>query len=139
MRTFIAIGKKQGLRIVFKYGLNGVLNSVEYDGNWTDDLINRAKSAAPENVQLAISYTHNDNPKNPFLFKEQTDLSFETFYKKYPNKLGKKIAATQIWNKMSDAKRLDALLYLEIFIPQINKQGTTFPYATSYLNGKYWE
>ena len=34
MRSFLAIGRKSGLRLVFKYDLNGVLRSVEFDGIW---------------------------------------------------------------------------------------------------------
>lgn len=139
MRSFVAIGKKQGLRIVFKYGLNGVLKSAEFDGDWTDELISRAKLVLPENLQLAISYTMNENPKNPFLFKEMTEITFEIFYKGYPNKLGKRKEAEKAWAKLTDAERMDAYLYLEIFIPQKRKEGTNIPYASSYLNGKYWE
>lgn len=139
MRKFVAIGKKQGLRIVFKYGLNGVLKTAEFDGNWTDELISRAKLALPENLQLAISFTKNDSPKNPFLFKEMTEINFEIFYKSYPNKLGKKLAAQKTWDKMSDAERMDVFLYLEVYLPQKRKEGTNIPYASSYLNGKYWE
>ena len=43
MRSFLAIGRKSGLRIVFKYDLKGVLRSVEFDGIWTDELIERIK------------------------------------------------------------------------------------------------
>ena len=139
MRSFVAIGKKQGLRIVFKYGLNGVLKSAEFDGSWTDELISRAKMVLPENLQLAISYTMNENPKNPFLFKEMTEVTFEIFYKAYPNKLGKRKEAEKAWVKMSDAERMDAFLYLEVYLPQKRKEGTNIPYASSYLNGKYWE
>lgn len=139
MRNFIAIGRKQGLRILFKYGLNGVLQSVEFDGNWTDELISRAKMVLPENLQLAISFTKNDNPKNPFIFKETTEVTFDIFYKRWPNKLGKRKDAEKAWAKMTDPERLDALLYLDEYIPKKNKENTNFPYASSYLNGKYWE
>lgn len=52
MRSFLAIGKKTGLRIVFKYDLNGILRSVEFDGKWTDDLIERIKVKIPANVPV---------------------------------------------------------------------------------------
>ena len=40
---------------------------------------------------------------------------------------------------MSDAERMDAILYLDEYIPLKRKEGTNIPYASSYLNGKYWE
>lgn len=47
--------------------------------------------------------------------------------------------ARKIWDKMSDAERMDAILYLDEYIPLKRKEGTNIPYASSYLNGKYWE
>ena len=139
MRSFLAIGRKTGLRIVFKYDLNGVLRSVEFDGKWTDDLIERIKVKIPVNVQYCISEIKNQKPNSQWIFKELTELSFEAFYKSFPNKLGKKDLARKIWDKMSDAERMDAILYLDEYIPLKRKEGTNIPYASSYLNGKYWE
>jgi hypothetical protein len=90
MRSFLAIGRKSGLRIVFKYDLNGVLRSVEFDGIWTDELIERIKVKIPANVQYCISEIKDQKPNSQWFFKELTELSFEAFYKSYPNKLGKK-------------------------------------------------
>lgn len=139
MRSFLAIGKKTGLRIVFKYDLNGVLRSVEFDGIWTDELIERIKVKIPANVQYCISEIKNQKPNSQWIFKELTELSFEAFYKSYPNKLGKKDLAKKSWDKMSEAERMDAILYLDEYIPLKRKEGTNIPYASSYLNGKYWE
>ena len=139
MRTFLAIGRKSGLRLVFKYDLNGVLRSVEFDGQWTDDLVERIKIKIPPNVQYCISQIKEQKENSQWIFKELTDLSFEAFYKIYPNKLGKKKEAIKTWEKMSDAERMDAFLYLEVYLPQKRKEGTNIPYASSYLNGKYWE
>ena len=90
MRSFLAIGRKSGLRIVFKYDLKGVLRSVEFDGIWTDELIERIKVKIPANVQYCISEIKDQKPNSQWFFKELTELSFEAFYKSYPNKLGKK-------------------------------------------------
>lgn len=139
MRTFLAIGRKAGLRIVFKYDLNGVLRNVEFDGNWTDELIERIKIKIPSNVMYCLSQIKEQSPLSQWIFKEQTDLSFDGFYKRYPNKLGKKKEAQSKWDKMSDAERMDAMLYLDEYLPLKRKEGTNIPYASSYLNGKYWE
>ena len=69
MRSFLAIGKKTGLRIVFKYDLNGVLRSVEFDGKWTDDLIERIKVKIPVNVQYCISQIKEQKPNSQWIFK----------------------------------------------------------------------
>lgn len=139
MRTFLAIGRKTGLRISFKYGLNGVLKSVEFDGEWSDELVERIKMKVPANVMYCISQIKEQSPQSQWIFKEVTDLSFESFYKRYPNKLGKKKEAEKSWINMSDPDRMDAMLYLEVYLPQKRKEGTNIPYASSYLNGKYWE
>ena len=115
------------------------LRSVEFDGIWTDELIERIKVKIPANVQYCISEIKNQNPNSQWIFKELTELSFEAFYKSYPNKLGKKDLARKTWDKMSDAERMDAILYLDEYIPLKRKEGTNIPYASSYLNGKYWE
>ena len=117
MRSFLAIGRKSGLRLVFKYDLNGILRSVEFDGIWTDELIERSKVKIPANVQYCISEIKNQKP----------------------NKLGKKDLAKKSWEKMTEAERMDAILYLDEYIPLKRKEGTNIPYASSYLNGKYWE
>lgn len=139
MRTFLAIGRKTGLRISFKYDLKGVLKAVEFDGQWTDELVERIKPKMPANVMYCISQIKNQSPTSQWIFKEMTDLSFDGFYKRYPNKLGKKAEALKAWNNLTDPSRMDAVLYLEIFIPQKRKEGTNIPYASSYLNGRYWE
>ena len=139
MRSFLAIGRKSGLRLVLKYDLNGVLRTVEFDGNWTDALVERIKTVLPANVQYCISQIKEQKPNSQWIFKELTEVSFDAFYKSYPNKLGKKDLAKKIWDKMTDAARMDAILYLEEYIPLKRKEGTNIPYASSYLNGKYWE
>lgn len=139
MRTFLAIGKKSGLRIVFKYDLSGVLRSVEFDGAWTDELVERIKTKIPSNVMYCLSQIKQQAANSQWTFVEQTDLIFDGFYKRYPNKLGKKKEAMKHWEKMSDAERMDAILYLDEYLPLKRKEGTNIPYASSYLNGKYWE
>ncbi|REC47855.1 MULTISPECIES: hypothetical protein [Chryseobacterium] len=140
MRTFLAIGRKSGLKIVFKYDLNGVLKNVEFDGAWTDELIERIKVKIPPNAMYCHSQIKDQSPQSQWIFKEITDLSFETgFYKPYPNKLGKKSEALKAWNNLTDTSRMLAVLYLDVFIPLKRKEGTNIPYASSYLNGKYWE
>lgn len=139
MRTFLAIGRKAGLRIVFKYDLNGVLRSVEFDGAWTDELVERIKVKIPANVMYCISQIKEQKHGSQWIFKELTDLTFDAFYKQYPNKLGKKKEAQKTWDKMSEAERMDAMLYLGEYLPKKAKEGTNIPYASSYLNGKYWE
>ncbi len=139
MRSFLAIGRKSGLRLVFKYNSNGVLNSVEFDGVWTDDLVERIKTKIPPNVNYCIQQINEQKPNSQWIFKELLDLNFDLFYKLYPNKLGKKKEAEKAWEKMTDAERMDAYFYLDEYLPQKRKEGTNIPYASSYLNGKYWE
>jgi len=66
------------------------------------------------------------------------DLTFEAFYKRYPNKAGKKTMAMNRWKLMSDDERIRAMAYIDELVKQKKEDGTAMPYASTYLNQKYW-
>jgi hypothetical protein len=66
------------------------------------------------------------------------DTTFEAFYKLYPRKDGKKLMAQRIWEKMKESDRVLAITFIDKLIEQKTSDGTAYPYASTYLNQKYW-
>lgn len=76
--------------------------------------------------------------KNKLIITEiLPDLSFDTFWKKYANTNGSKKKAESIWDKFDDKKRNLAINYIKKYMQTLGT--TTQAYATTYLNGEYWE
>jgi len=138
MRTFIAKSQKTGLKITFKYNLNGVLQILEFDGDWTAELVERMKAVFPSSTEKMILEMQNQKPKSPWIFAELTDISFEAFYKKYPKKVGRKEDTEKAFNKLNEADKMEAILFIDGLI-KLKSDGTAFPYPKTYLNGKYWK
>ena len=138
MRSFLAIGKKTGLRIVFKYDLNGVLRELVFDGDWVPELVQKIINKIPVQVATILEDIRKQKLDNPWLFAEITDLSFEAFYKRYPKKVGRKEQTERMYNKLSDADKMEAILYIADLI-KLKNDGTAFPYPATYLNQKYWK
>lgn len=138
MRIFIAKSQKTGLKITFKYDFNGILRQLEFDGDWTDELINKILPKIPVNLQMMISDIKLQKPKSPWRFTEVQDLSFEAFYQQYPNKVGPKEKTKKDYGKLSDAEKMEAILFIPELI-KMKKDGTAYPYPATYLNQKYWK
>jgi len=66
----------------------------------------------------------------------KADLSFETFWEKYNNKLGSKVRTEPIWNKLSERDKNLAMNYIQKYKQSLG--ATTQAYAQTYLTGKYW-
>lgn len=47
MRAFIAKSEKTGLKITFKYDCNTMLRQLEFEGDWTNELINKMARLIP--------------------------------------------------------------------------------------------
>ena len=43
-----------------------------------------------------------------------------------------------MYNKLSDADKMEAILYIADLI-KLKNDGTAFPYPATYLNQKYWK
>lgn len=66
------------------------------------------------------------------------DLSFEYFWKTYGYKVGKIPATRKAWNALSDAEKIEALLYIPKLRMKKKIDNTAMPYPSTYLNGRYW-
>lgn len=138
MRTFIAKSKKTGLKITFKYDYNTILRQLEFEGDWTNELINKILPKIPVNLQMMLSDIAQQKPNSPWRFSEVQDLSFESFYRQYPNKVGPKEKTRKAYEKLSEADKMEAILYIPELI-KLKKDGTAYPYPATYLNQKYWK
>ncbi len=138
MRIFIAKNQKTGLKITFKYDIGGILRQIEFDGDWDSELINRIISRIPTNTETMLADIKAQKPDKPWLFAEITDLSFEAFYKRYPKKVGRKELTEKAYNKLSEADKMEAILFVTELI-KLKNDGTAFPYPVTYLNQKHWK
>lgn len=66
------------------------------------------------------------------------DLSFETFYKQYNQKLGKKPTAEAIWNRMPETEKIKAINFVQLYDQQLLKTGFNKKNCETYLNQKPW-
>lgn len=138
MRTFITKHQKSGLKITFKYDLNGVLRILEFDGEWEADKVSKIIAKIPTELQIILEDIRKQKPENPWIFAELTDLSFEAFYKRYPKKVGRKEQTEKMYNKLNEADKMEAILYISELI-KLKSDGTAFPYPATYLNQKHWK
>lgn len=137
MRTFIAKNLKNGLKITFKFNLKGVLQIIEYEGDWTVEIIEKWKPRVPSSTEKMLSEIKNQKPDKPWVFAEVTDVSFDSFIKKYPKRVGRKEVNLKAWNKLNEVDQLEAILYIPELI-KLKNDGTAFPYPATYLNQKLW-
>ncbi|WP_312395674.1 hypothetical protein [Chryseobacterium sp.] len=138
MRTFIAKNMKNGLKIIFKFNLKGVLEIIEYQGDWTVVMVEKWKPHVPASTDNMLAEIQNQKPDKPWIFAEVTDVSFDSFYKKYPKKVGRREVTEKGWKKLSEVDQLEAILYIPELI-KLKSDGTAFPYPATYLNQKLWK
>ena len=138
MRTFIAKHQKTGLKITFKFDLNGVLSIVEFEGAWETEKVRKVMAnvtASTEEMQQKII---NQDMKSGWIFDELSDVSFENFYRQFPRKVGPKEVTEKAWNKLGNVDKMEAILFIPELV-KLKSDGTAFPYPASYLNKKYWK
>lgn len=137
MFTYQLFSKTINSEVQLTYDSNGRLKGVLAltDAITVDELVrcNWFASVPPtvgQMKQMAL--------KNKIVITEiLPDLSFETFWKKYANTNGSKKKAEAIWAKFDDKKRNLAINYIKKYIQSLGQ--TTQAYATTYLNGEYWD
>ena len=137
MRLFIAKHQKSGLKMTFKYGLNGALKSMEFDGEWLAEGIEKVKTTCPSSSEKMLAEMKNQKPESKWIFAELTEVSFDVFYSRYPKKVGRKEETLKAWNKLSEADKMEAIIYISELI-RLKSDGTAFPYPATYLNKKLW-
>ncbi len=138
MRTFIAKHHKTGLKITFKYSLNGVLSLLEFEGDWESEKVKKVTANLPSDTTHMLERIKSQDMKSGWIFAELSDVSFENFYKQYPRKVGPKEVTEKAWNKLSNVDKMEAILSIPELV-KLKSDGTAFPYPATYLNKKYWK
>lgn len=124
--------------MTFQYNISGCLQVLEFDGEWTAELIEKVKTVFPASLEKMLSEIQNQKPGMRWIFAEVTEVSFDAFYKSYPRSIGRKEQTLKMWNKLGATDQLEAILYIEELKKQ-KSDGTAFPYPATYLNQKYWK
>lgn len=139
MRTFITKHLGTGLKVTFKYDLNGILRHLEFDGDWNASQVKKIMVRIPSDLQTILVDIQNQTlEKGSWIFIEITKVTFDEFYKQYPKKVGRKEDTLKAWNKLKEADHMDAILYIPELI-KLKSDGTAFPYPATYLNKKLWK
>lgn len=125
--------------MIFKYGLNGILNSFE--------LVD-ADEMSKEQVRWLFSghfpyreqqLSHFRTIKTFTVSEGKIDMSFETFWNTYQNKV-KRSMAIKAWDKISDPEKIAALAGIKPYFNYLKrKRGIDKAHPSTYLNQKYWD
>ncbi|SEG38968.1 hypothetical protein SAMN05421847_2165 [Halpernia humi] len=138
MRKFIAKHQITGLKITFQFDLNEVLRIMEVDGDWTPEQVKKILAKVPTGTTEMLEAIKYQKKESAWIFSEISDISFAAFHKRYPRKVGLKEITEKAYNKLSEADKMEAILYIAELI-KLKNDGTAFPYPATYLNKKYWK
>lgn len=69
--------------------------------------------------------------------KGEPDLSFDNFWQTYNNK-AKKLKAEQLWNKLSNDDKFNAIAFIKRYDNWLRLKGTAKALPDTYLNQKRW-
>ncbi|AGC39502.1 hypothetical protein JSO53_04140 [Riemerella anatipestifer] len=140
MREYIALHKKSSRKIYFKYSFLGVLEELKmYGEKYTEEqvkwVLQSTRMPFTESQMLFLC----SNKKLDFDYMPMpTDLSFEFFWNLYGYKKGKIATTQKAWNALSDADKIEVLLYIPKFKETKKIDKTAMPYPSTFLNQKYW-
>ena len=139
-REYIALHKKSDKKIYFKYSYLGVIEEVKlYGERYTEEqaqwIFQSKRMPFTETAMLQLC----ENKTLDFDYLPMpTDLRFETFWNTYGYKKGKIASTQKLWNALTDAEKIEVLLYIPKFKKQKTIDKTAMPYASTFLNQKYW-
>lgn len=141
MTEYVALHKKSDKKFYSKFDALGVLKSISLEGElWTVDQVNWIfnSTRVPKTEVEYLRFM--DRKDLDFEYLEvPKDLSFEFFWKTFDYKKGKIPLTRRAWETLTDAQKIEALLYIPKLKRQKQIDKTAMPYPSSYLNGRYWE
>lgn len=132
--TYTITGTRNGT-ITFKFDLQGDLVLFKYEGEPLSDKQRKwlyPRIAVHENQMKAWQAI-----KNFTVTKGLPDLSFENFWKAYDNK-AKKTTAEALFNKLSDADKFNAIVFIKRYNNWLRLKGTAKALPDTYLRQKRW-
>lgn len=138
--TYTVTGKTTG-KLTFKYDLNGYLIMYKYEGDpMTPDQHAWMFPKCP--APLRIPILEKDMKtwmaiKQFTVTKGEPDLSFDNFWNTYKNK-AKKTKAEELWNKLKDDEKFNAIVFIKRYDNWLRLQGTAKALPDTYLRQKRW-
>lgn len=132
--TYIVTGKKTG-QITFKFDVNGDLILFKYEGSLLTD--KQRKWLYPRIPIHEKSMNMWEAIPEFTVTKGEPDLSFDNFWNAYNNK-AKKLKAEQIWNKLSNDDKFNAIAFIKRYDNWLRLKGTAKALPDTYLNQKRW-
>ncbi len=72
------------------------------------------------------------------LIEVKQDLSFMAFWNKYAYKEGSKMECEDVWRKLSDSDKTQALAYVQRYNQSLQVNNVAKVYPVRYLKKKYW-
>ena len=138
-KEYHIIGSSFSGIMVFKYCLNGYLTSFELK-----DADVFSKQQASWLFSRHFPYQENQinnfkSVKNFTVTEGKFDLSFETFWNAYSNKV-KRVVTEKAWEKLSDVDKIAALAGIKHYDRYLSrKRGQAKAHGATYLNQRYWE
>ena len=139
LTTYTVTGKNAPIVWQFKYHLNGLLSEFkllegELDAKQINWLFVQGKFPYLEKQIKGWSAISNFR-----IEVGEPDLSFDSFWNAYGNKVGKKKMAENTWNKLSQADKVKALQAIKHYNKYLSrKPGIDKAHATTYLNQEYY-
>ena len=141
MTSYIIIHKKSERKITLSYdGTFGLLRKIELsNAKWEERdvhiILKLCNSLRTENAFLQRM----EQKEADYDFLEMpTDLRFEVFWNLYGYKKGKIPATQKAWNALTDAEKIEVLLFIPKFKESKAIDKTAMPYPSTFLNQKYW-
>ena len=141
MKEYIIIHKDSEQKITLGYDNTfGMLRKVELSNTrWTWEDITVAIRQANKLRSETDFLKRMESPIPDFDFLEMPkDLRFEVFWNAYGYKVGKIPATQKAWNALTDAEKIEVLLFIPKFKEGKKADKTAMPYPSTFLNQKYW-
>lgn len=140
MSDYVALHRQSDKKFNLKFDQFGVLKSISLEGErWTEEQVKWifTSSQVPKTEIDCLRFMERKDLNFEFL-EIPKDLSFEYFWKTYGYKVGKIPATRKAWQALSDAEKIEALLYIPKLRMKKKIDNTAMPYPSTYLNGRYW-
>lgn len=135
-------GKNTATEHIFKYDLNGNLNSFENTGQPLNEAQKKwffIEGNFPFDESRILQMIQSSVLKNNFeIQKIPAEISFDDFWQAY-GKIGTKSLAKKKFEKLKSNEVIQAFLGIKKEQQKKKNDGTAMPYAETYLNQKRWE
>lgn len=140
--TYTVRSKQDGFVWQFEYTLNGDLKTLEIlEGKLSGKQMKWLFSPNFPAVESIMKTEWMPKLRKNFeITVGEPDLTFQAFWDLYAHKVGKKKMAENIWNKLSKARRIKAMLGVKKYNNHLRlNTGQAKAHASTYLNQEYYE